>query len=185
MKKAKLFVSIILLLGVITACSKTYSIDDIKTQNGLTITRVEERTINMAFNKVDIPNDFKDIITFEKNEILGFRTETSYIYLESITYDENKPEYYILNFNTSYYLDKGNYVTVPYYIEDQTYQFTAKLKFHFVDDGFDLYDNALYMHGNGSDEKFAVAIKKDVYQKAHGIISFTMDKFYDLTYVAV
>lgn len=180
MKKAKLFVCFILGF-TLTACTKSYSIDDVVGEKGMTITKNIGRTIDIAFNKVDIPNDFNSTMTLKKEEVLAYRTDTSYVYVESIT-SEN--DYYIFHFNIAYQLDHGSYATVPYHVDLDTknIEYTAKLKFTFLDDGYDLYDNALYMQGNGNDEKFSVAIKKDVYQKAQGIISFTMVGFYDLSY---
>lgn len=187
MKKLKLLLSFIIFLGIISGCTKQYTINDIVNQKGIYITRIEERTLDISFNKVDIPANNSEIKKFKKDEVLAFQTESSHVYLESIQYNETEPEYLIFSFNMSYVLENTGYVTVPYkpHLNDNKtdYTYSAKLKFDFIDDGIELYEDAIYMHGNGSDEKFAVNIRKDVYEKANNIISFTMKGFYDLTYV--
>lgn len=183
-------------IGIIVAVSVIYVsnfhlqtsnlIEDVTKQNGFIVFNQIQRNIHVTFNKVDIPTDFDDYIEFGKEEVIGYKTETTSLYLESISYDELKADYLVLTFNFSYDIEEDGTLTVPYkvtYDGDQVYYaFSTNIASTELQDGSIVYEDAVLMNENGPNEKFSVYVEKDAYDSATNIVSLSMTGFYDITY---
>ncbi len=107
---------------------------------------------------------------FKPYEVIAFRDGNTAIYLKSGHY---RNDYVLLEFEMSYDLDeRGNLLSAWTWNEDMTYSTGVGLTDKRLWDSKKIYEDALYLHGIGEGERFAIMVKTDVLKEASEYISF-------------
>lgn len=193
-KHAKLIVLIVALLCVgIAIMSVTnlvnINLNKITQQKGYTITNQIEKSIKITIDKNKLPTniDFAQGISFVKDDVILYQTDTSTMYLKSIQYANSDTEYLSITFDFDYFLPEEAKIIVPYevIIKDNKAAYSWSVTPHSkqVKDISKVFDNAILLHGTGPSEQFSIYLKTDVFSEAKDEISFVMDSFNEISYI--
>lgn len=192
-KYAKLIFAIVFLcVGiVIMFVINLLSVDlnKITQQRGYIITNQMEKSIEVTIDKKELPTniDFTQGISFAKDDIILYQTDTSNMYLKSIQYANLDTEYLSLTFDFDYVLPEEAKIIVPYdvLIKDNkiSYSWSVVPNSKQVKDKYKVFDDAISLHGSGPSEQFSIYLKTYVFTEAQDEISFTIDGFNELSYI--
>ena len=177
-------ITLILIRGLLNP-----SLNKITEQKGYTITNQVEKSIEIILDKKELPSDlnFDKSISFKKDDIIIYQTDTSTMYLKSIDYANSDTEYMSLTFDFYYALPQEGTIIVPYDVikkhDGTSYSFFIATHSEQVNDKYKVFDDAVSIHGQGPSEQFNVYLKKDVFTQAEDVISFVVDNFNELSYI--
>ncbi|WP_312699015.1 hypothetical protein [Sedimentibacter sp.] len=176
-------IALILIRGLLNP-----SLNKITEQKGYTITNQTEKSIEITLDKKELPSDlnFDKSISFKKDDIIIYQTDTSTMYLKSIDYANSDTEYMSLTFDFYYDLPQEGTIIVPYDVikehDGTSYLFVIATDSEQARDKSKVFDDAVSIHGQGPSEQFNVYLKKDVFTEAEDVISFVVDNFNELSY---
>ena len=192
-KHMKFIVAIAALLCVGIAVMLTYflniNLNKITQQRGYTITSQIKKSIKITIDKKELPPkiDFAQGISFVKDDVILYQTDTSTMYLKSINYANSDTKYLSFTFDIYYNLPQEGTIVVPYNLEinNNTTSYTYDVTPHSeqVKDISRVFDNAISLHGTGPSEQFSIYLKTDVFTEAKDEISFIIDGFNELSYI--
>ncbi|NYB74332.1 hypothetical protein HZF24_09325 [Sedimentibacter hydroxybenzoicus DSM 7310] len=164
-------------------------LNKITQQKGYIITGQNEKSIEIKIDKDDLsPNiDLDEVISFEKDDIILYKTDTSTMYLKSIEYENSDKEYLSLTFDFYYDLPQEGTIIVPYEVlaehDSTSYSFRIVMHSKQAKDKSKVFDKAVSVHGQGPSEQFSIYLKTDVFTEAEDEISFIVDGFNELSYI--
>jgi len=193
-KHAKLIGAIVALLCVGIAAMLVnnllnINLNKITQQKGYTITNQNEKAIKVTINKKKLPIniDFAQGVSFAKDDIILYQTDTSTMYLKSIEYANSDTEFLSLTFDFDYVLPEEAKIIVPYnvLIKDNkiSYSWGVAPYSKQVKDISKVFDNAISLHGTGPSEQFSIYLKANVFSEAKDEISFIIGGFNELSYI--